>query len=123
NNIVKATDVAIYIASPTAIGQIDYNDYYTAGGTLGYWGPSVAADLSAWKALSTQDGNSLSVDPQYQSTSDLAALASSLAGAGLDLTAIVPTDIHGSARTVPVSIGASQFLAAFALDATVSRLV
>ena len=34
NNIVRATNVAVYINNPVAIGQIDYNNYYTTGGTL-----------------------------------------------------------------------------------------
>src|SRR5690606_20111758 len=67
NNIMKASEVAVNIASPSAIGQIDHNDYYTSGSTLGNWGTSGAADLAAWQTLTGQDINSLSVDPQYQS--------------------------------------------------------
>lgn len=123
NNIIRAAGVPVYIYDPVAIGQIDYNDYYTPGNTVGNWGATSAADLAAWQALTAQDANSLSVDPQYQSDTDLEALASSLAGAGLDLTAIVPEDINGNIRALPVSIGASQFSAAFSIDGTVSRLV
>ena len=123
NNIIKAAGLAVNIVNPVAIGQIDHNNYYTPGATLGNWGASSASDLAAWQAFTGQEGSSLSVDPQYQSTSDLSALASSLAGAGLDLTAIVPTDINGGIRTIPVSIGASQFIAAFAIDGTVSKLL
>src|SRR5690606_28704348 len=124
NNIIKAASgAAININDPVAIAQLNYNNYFNSGAVLGIWDGSNAATLTNWQSLNGQDANSLSVDPQYQSESDLDALASSLAGAGLDLTSIVPTDINGVTRTLPVSIGASQFTAAFTTDGTISRII
>jgi hypothetical protein len=123
NNIVKSNGYAINIISPAALGQINYNNYFTTGPTLARWNNVDQAVLSALQTANGQDANSLSVDPLYQSNADLKALASSLAGAGLDVTPIVPTDIDGNTRALPVSIGATQFSAAFSKDAALTRII
>jgi hypothetical protein len=123
NNIIKSNGLVININDPIAISQLDYNNYFTSGSTLGQLNTATVATLAEWQTTTGKDANSLSVDPEYQSDADLDALASSLAGAGLDLTAVVPTDINGNIRIVPVSIGATQFSAAFSKDGSLSVIL
>ncbi|GAB1446312.1 hypothetical protein MASR2M41_20810 [Flammeovirgaceae bacterium] len=123
NNNIKSNGYTLNVINTPAISQINYNNYFTTGTTLALWNSVDQPALGALQGATGQDANSLSVDPQYQSEGDLTTLASSLAGAGLDLTAVVPTDINGSNRTIPVSIGATQYSAAFAKDGTLSRII
>ncbi|MFN5072808.1 MAG: CARDB domain-containing protein [Cyclobacteriaceae bacterium] len=125
NNIIKSNNYTLEVTSGStaAIGQANYNNYFSTGSTLARWGGSDQSNLGALQAATGQNANSLSVDPQYPSATDLAAVAPSLAGAGFDLTAIVPNDINGAVRTVPVSIGATQFLPAVSRDGAITRIV
>ncbi|HCM74924.1 MAG TPA: hypothetical protein DIS90_00985, partial [Cytophagales bacterium] len=123
NNNFKSNGYALNVINATAIGQINYNNYFTSGTTLARWNSVDQPALGALQGATGQDANSLSVDPQYQSQSDLTTLASSLAGAGLDLTTTVPADINGSVRAIPVSIGATQYAAAFTNDGALSRII
>jgi hypothetical protein len=56
---------AVRIAGTSGL-TIDYNDYYTSGtgGMLGYISSDLAT-LSAWKTATTQDANSLNVNPTF----------------------------------------------------------
>ncbi|MBX3044739.1 MAG: immunoglobulin domain-containing protein [Candidatus Kapabacteria bacterium] len=89
---------------------IDYNNYYVAGqhGVLGY----LAGDrttLSAWQSISQQDVNSISIDPDFNSSSVLAPfLNSAVLGKGTPINT-VSTDIMGESRssTAP-TIGAYE---------------
>jgi subtilase family serine protease len=124
NNIFRAnTGYALNVVSPNAISGIDYNNYYTDGANLARWDGVDRIDFPALQAATNQDLNSLAVDPQYLTSTDLQALAGPLAGAGLDLTDVVPDDINGNPRTLPVSMGASQFSPEFSIDASVAVLL
>ncbi|WP_217694761.1 HYR domain-containing protein [Algoriphagus marinus] len=110
NNIFKSnTGYAVNVANSTGLDEMDYNDFFTSGVYLGRWGTSNATDLNSWKSLSGKDANSLNVDPQFISNTDLLAQSPSLTEAGVDLTSFVSTDIDGNPRTAPVSIGANEF--------------
>ncbi|SFB58686.1 HYR domain-containing protein, partial [Algoriphagus aquimarinus] len=110
NNIFKSnTSYAINVANSTGLDQLDYNDYSTSGINLGRWINTNATDLNSWKSLSGKDANSLNVDPQYVSNTNLLAQSPSLTVAGVDLTQLVSIDIDGKPRTAPVSIGANEF--------------
>ncbi|MCB0526657.1 MAG: gliding motility-associated C-terminal domain-containing protein [Saprospiraceae bacterium] len=123
NNNIKSNGYTLNVINTAPIGQINYNNYFTSGTTLARWNSVDQTALGDLQTATGQDTNSLSVDPQYQSESDLTTLASSLAGAGLDLTASVPTDINGSIRSIPVSIGATQYSATFNFDGALSRII
>ncbi|MCB0493016.1 MAG: gliding motility-associated C-terminal domain-containing protein, partial [Cyclobacteriaceae bacterium] len=123
NNNINSNGYTLNVINASAIGQINYNNYFTSGTTLARWNGVDQSALGALQAATGQDANSLSVDPQYQSEGDLTTLASSLAGAGFDLTALVPADINGSIRAIPVSIGATQYSAAFNNDGALSRII
>ncbi len=60
---------AYYITAGTFIGTSDYNDLYTTGGTLAYWG----ADQSTLAELQTNSGkedSSISADPQFDNAAN-----------------------------------------------------
>ena len=110
NNIFKAdTGYSVDVPNSSGLVEMDYNDLYTSGTNLGKWSSTNVEDLLAWRIISSKDANSLNVEPQYVSDTDLLAQSPSLTEAGQDLTAVVSIDIDGNPRTVPVSIGANEF--------------
>ncbi len=101
---------AVYCASAnTAFANINYNDYYDDGvnPNIGFLG-SNRATLANWQTATTQDANSLSIDPVFTGPNDLHTTMAGLAKAGVYI-ALVPVDITGAGRTNPPDIGAYQF--------------
>jgi hypothetical protein len=60
NNIFynAGTGYAMYIGTPTAITEMDYNAYYTTGPNIGYWNANQAT-LSNWKTATARDANAV----------------------------------------------------------------
>lgn len=88
---------AIYVPSGTIFGTIDYNDYYATGTYLGFYG-TAKADLTAWRASSGGDLNSISADPDFQSDTDLRpGVYSPVPDTGIAITGIT-TDYLGELR-------------------------
>ncbi|MCK4344242.1 MAG: SBBP repeat-containing protein, partial [Bacteroidales bacterium] len=85
----------------------NYNNLYSTGTNLAYWNSTGVTSLSAWQSASGQDANSISIDPEYLSDSDLHIENFSLK-AGTPL-AEVTDDIDGDTRdaTTPF-IGADE---------------
>jgi len=85
----------------------------TTNGFVGNGGVSAGTDFNfaSWKATFSQDLNSVSVDPIFNSTTDLHILNPVLnsAAASASLTAYITTDIDGQTRTQPSDIGADEF--------------
>ncbi|SDD76237.1 Serine protease, subtilase family, partial [Algoriphagus faecimaris] len=110
NNIFRAnTGQAVYVSNSTGLVELDYNDLFTSGTSLGRWSNTYASDLATWKSISSLDANSLNEDPLFVSDTDLTPQNPVLTEAGSDLTDFISTDIDGNPRTVPVSIGAVEF--------------
>ncbi len=111
----------MYIATTAGVGAMNYNNYYTTGANLGYWGAN-QANLTAWKTASGKDANAVSVDPGYLAQTDLHVNNPSLNAAAIPLLS-VPTDIDGNLRdTLTPDIGADEFIL-IANDAGVVALV
>jgi hypothetical protein len=55
---------AIYVAGTTGL-TIDYNDYFVSSNMLGRIGTNDKATFTSWKSGTTQDANSLNIDPLY----------------------------------------------------------
>jgi len=110
NNIFanKGGGHAYYIGTVAAVLTSNYNDLYTSGATLAYWS-AARADLAALQAASGKDLNSVSVNPSFNSDTDLHTYAPGLSNAGTPLTAVT-IDIDGQPRnaTTP-DIGADEF--------------
>ncbi|MBL0181986.1 MAG: hypothetical protein IPP96_06690 [Chitinophagaceae bacterium] len=121
NNIFANTQTVgnryaiISAAASTVFSNINYNDYYSAGVT-GYDGVLLAdiANLAAWKIFSTQDAQSVAVDPLFTSTTNLNLLpGSTLIGAGVTIVGVT-NDYTNSTRNNPPSIGAYEDKVVFA---------
>jgi len=64
---------AIQFITTTGTLSLNNNDYFVDGisGVLGRWGANDQTTLDAWKTASGKDTNSISVDPDFRSATDL----------------------------------------------------
>ncbi len=102
----KGTHYAIYIRTAGGALTINYNDYYTAETTLGYYGANITS-FAAWKTATGQDANSLNVDPGFTNrggvnVSDYHSSTSLLGISGTGVT----TDYYGTSRATTPHMGA-----------------
>ncbi|MCX6351018.1 MAG: PKD domain-containing protein [Bacteroidetes bacterium] len=111
NNICQNDAGGYAIYSDYGITKADNNDYYTTGGTLGYWNGTSCAALSNWKTASGQDKNSLSVDASFFATDDLHTIKAALQGKAKTF-ATVKTDNDNEPRISPSDIGADEYVPA-----------
>ncbi|MBC8485601.1 MAG: hypothetical protein H8D45_06130 [Bacteroidetes bacterium] len=93
------------------ISSSDYNDLYNTGSFIGLYGSSnQISDLTAWQAASGFDSHSVSVDPQYVSSTDLHVLSSALNDAAVPVSSVTE-DIDGEVRhPLYPDIGADEFM-------------
>lgn len=95
---------AIYTASTTNIAATDFNNLYTSGSVLGYWGAN-QADLAAWQGASGGDASSVSRTVTFldASNGDLHLAGASMRDLALRGTVLsmVGTDIDGDTRSLP----------------------
>jgi PKD repeat protein len=120
NNNFASTNgnVAGYIYSSSIPVVSDYNNFFAGAtaSTLWFNNNIPVADLLAWQTTTALDANSVSVDPQYFSATDLRTCAPALDGAGTPL-ASVTTDIDGNLRDAATpDIGATEFAAQPTVD-------
>ena len=85
----------------------DYNDLYTTGTNIGYSSGN-RTTLAAWRTATSQDANSISVNPNFTSATDLHASNTSLVGAGIAVNGI-SIDYDDENRANPPCIGADEF--------------
>ena len=98
NNIIAnhGGGYAYYVNTPAAIVTSDYNDLYTTGVNLAYWGGDLT-DLAALQSASGKDANSISANPQFISNTNLHTTAAEIDSAATPL-AEVGDDIDGELR-------------------------
>lgn len=108
--------MAAYISNTVGVASSDYNDLYSTGTNLGYWGANIAA-LAAWRTASLKDSNSVSVNPEFLSPIDLHTYSLNLLNLGKPFPE-VSDDIDGQVRSATTpDIGADEFdLLSFDLD-------
>lgn len=99
---------AIVLAGVAGL-TIDYNDYFYAGTVLGKIGTLEKANLAAWKTGTSQDVNSLSINPGFTLAGGTSAInyytSASLPGvAGTGIT----TDYAGNTRATTPKMGALE---------------
>ena len=115
---------SIYLSDPTLV-TCDYNDLWAGkGGSVGYLGSTSSSysNLSGWQLASSLDSNSVSVNPQFTSASDLHSKAAGINNKAIPL-ALVTDDIDGQARsTTTPDIGADEFTPPISLDASVNSI-
>ncbi len=110
NNIFVNTagGYTVYAGNIGAISSSDYNNLYTTGTNLAYWG-SVQSTLSAWQSATNMDVNSLNLNPGYASLTDLHINVFELDSAGTPIPGIYE-DFDGDTRdTLKPDIGADEF--------------
>ena len=115
NNIINNIFVhsnggyAYYMYSGSPIDASDYNDLYTTGANVGYWGGNQAT-LADFQAANGKDANSISVNPQFVSNVNLHVKAAAIDSAGTPLAEIT-SDIDGDLRDLThPDIGADEFI-------------
>ncbi|RQO31549.1 hypothetical protein DBR32_06215 [Taibaiella sp. KBW10] len=122
NNIINITGgnkgikYGIYVSSATTPADLQKNNVYVNSTQTGtqtpyYYGAAYASLAAFQAAQPTQEIGSPNVNPQLLSstTGDLLPLNPVLMTAGNNLTATVPTDIIGTARSATPTIGAFEF--------------
>jgi parallel beta-helix repeat protein len=127
NNVLKnnifsnsGSGYAYFINSVGGISETNFNNLYALQSPLAYWTAN-RANLTELKDASSQEANSLSLNPGFKSADDLHVFDVALKGKGTPITGIT-TDIDGDARnaTTP-DIGADEFVPS-ALDIGVISL-
>ncbi len=111
---VEGNNYAVYSISATPFSTINNNDYYVTSATaavgkfIGYLGSSKAT-LADWQAATTQDANSLAVNPQFNSNTILMPKTGSpLVAAGTGIGSVT-VDFKGIARSATTpTIGAYE---------------
>ncbi len=110
NNAFKNSGAgySIYCNSNTTF-VADRNAYFTAGTTFGYWnGGTAETTFALWKTASTQDANSLNVNPAFLSNTNLHTYLALLNGTG-EPNLGVTVDFDGETRGTPPDIGGDEF--------------
>jgi hypothetical protein len=116
NNIFAnpADGYAYVVHTPAGIGTSDYNDYYSTGTYLAYWGTNNIADLSALQIANSKDVNSLSINPQFASQTNLHVKSADLDSAATPLLAWVTDDMDKEPRDTSFpDIGADEYVYGF----------
>lgn len=108
---MKAAFVLGSSSAVTSAFNSNYNNIWVPNGSVAQRGttsPITYANLLSWQGASTQDGNSLSLDPQFASLALPQPTNPALDNTGTPITWIT-TDILGAARGVIPDIGAYEF--------------
>jgi hypothetical protein len=106
--------VGVYaVTANTQFTASNYNDYYvnpsgSGNKFIGKIAGLGSATLVAWQTATSQDMNSLAIDPLYTSSTNLALLPGSpVINAGVSIAGIT-TDITGATRGNPPAMGAYE---------------
>jgi hypothetical protein len=124
NNFLNAGTGYAYRSYGSLPVGMDHNNFHTSGTNLNQSWSTNYTSLSNWQSGTSRDGNSLNVDPDYISTTDLHVRETDLNEAGLAMNHLVSTDIDGAARdSTQPDIGADEFDIPAANDAGVVSIV
>ena len=122
NNFVATDSRPLLVYDYYATVAMDYNNYYTGGTAIGTFRGTVAADLAAWKPLTNQDTNSISVLPNFINPSNSLKL-SNLGKMGCPMIPGVIRDIEQSPRgNVLATMGCYESVPVVNLNATLLDL-
>ncbi len=110
NNIFMNTGggYAARFGTTASVVASDYNDYYVTGANLAYWG-GAKANLAALQLASSKDSNSVSINPEFNSNTDMHTLSIPFNNLGTPIAAVT-TDIDGESRSATnPDMGADEF--------------
>jgi hypothetical protein len=97
---------AYYMEVATAANLSNYNNWYSSGSSLAYWGAN-CADLASLKLTSGKEANSHNLNVLFSSPTDLHLMSSNLSAKG-QVNSRVPIDIDGEIRSSMPTIGADE---------------
>lgn len=111
NNIISniGSGYCISITNIGTFSQLDNNDYYFKS-NLGKWTTLIALNITSWQGFTSQEANSVSVDPNFVNPPSDLHLAN-LAPSSLQMGTAIPTitkDFDGGVRGVPAWIGGDE---------------
>jgi hypothetical protein len=116
NNIVKvdAGSFCVHIYNSNSLPtSMDYNNFYPAsGGYIGSFSGTSYSTINSWQTATSTDANSISVNPNFTSASDLhiANLNTVMTGTSSNTSPSPIVDIDGDLRsTVTPNIGADEY--------------
>jgi hypothetical protein len=113
--------VALNLSTTSALANSDYNNFYTTGSVLNYYGSTSAPSIQAWRTYSGEDANSINANPAYSSATDLHVTNGSLNNLGVPISGLT-MDIDGDLRDASnPDIGADEF--SVDIDGGVSAIV
>lgn len=107
NNIfsINGGTAAYFGSSPTG-NFTNYNNYYNTGGPALVYRTATTYTESNFSTAANGGDSSFSQDPLFVSTTNFHSNNSCTKG--VDLTAIIPSDLDGNSRPLPPSIGAYE---------------
>ncbi len=110
NNIFSCTNagIPVYLDASTESWQMDYNDYYSRSGSIGYYNDSTYKDFAAWQDTIHQESNGIHANPAFISDDSPEPTHSRLYEGGTNIAGIT-TDIDNNIRSNPPDIGALEF--------------
>lgn len=113
NNILSITGksnsgYAYYVTSNSTVNTSNYNNLYSTGNYLAYWGAGNVENLATLQAASGKDLNSVSANPGFVSDTNLHSTSYWLDNKGTPL-GTVTQDIDGDTRGALPDIGADEF--------------
>jgi len=113
-------ELPLYAATTGNLSALDYNDYFISGtfSNLIYVGANYTA--STFIGGSGFNNNSFSRDPLFAGKRDLHIGKNCLTGIAL---AAVPTDIYGTTRNTPPSVGAAEISGGLSNNIGVTNIV
>jgi parallel beta-helix repeat protein len=111
NNILRHSGGGYAVETSHFLQQSDFNNLSTTGNELVRLGSVSYGNLAEWQGFSTQDSNSVSVDPAFLPAESFRATAVELDGVATPFPQVA-TDIEGQARnTSSPDMGAYEFTA------------
>lgn len=99
---------AVYVNSPFSVTEMDYNNLYSTGSNLGYFGSNTVT-FADWQTASGYDANSVNVDPGFYGDFNLHVCSDSLDGKGTPLALITDDRDHHARNTSTPDIGSDEF--------------
>ena len=115
-----ATRYAVYSAAAASVfNPINYNDYFAAN--VGFIGGSARVTRGDWQTATTQDANSLAVDPLFVGPTNLHISAGSPMIDAAVTIAAVNSDFDGQTRPIGAAndIGADEWVATITISGRV----
>ena len=80
---------AYYVNDGNDVDASDFNNFYSTGTNLAYWGGTYCTNLDELKASNLKDASSISVDPLFYSDSDLHSMQAALHEKGTPLPEVL----------------------------------